>query len=119
MFKRFLTAFAIIMLFTLSFSQQVGKASWYGNSTHHGKKTASGDIFDQNALTGASNIFPLRTKLRLTNVKNNKSVEIIITDRGGFSKYGRLLDLSKGAFSKIANVKQGLVTVMIEVIEQD
>lgn len=104
-----------IMLFSLFFSQQTGKASWYGNA-HHGKRTASGEVFDMNGLTAASNIHPLGTKLRVTNVKNNKSVEIRITDRGGFSKYGRLLDLSKGAFAQIASVKQGLITVMVEVL---
>lgn len=114
MLKRLLTTFAI-MLFTLTFSQQVGKASYYG-SQHHGRKTASGKMFDMNGLTAASNNYPLGTILRVTNVKNNKSVEVEITDRGGFSKYGRLLDLSKGAFSKIANVKQGIVSIMVEVV---
>lgn len=117
MFKFFLTTFAI-MLFTLTFSQQVGKASYYG-AQHHGKRTASGKIFDMNGLTTASNIYPLGTILRVTNVKNNKSVEVEVTDRGGFSKYGRLLDLSKGAFSKIANVNQGIISVMIEIINPE
>ena len=115
MLKKMLTMFAI-MLFTLTFSQQTGKASYYG-AQHHGKRTASGQVFDMNGLTAASNIHPLGTKLRVTNVKNNKSVIVIVNDRGGFSKYGRLLDLSKGAFSKIANKSQGIISVMIEVIE--
>lgn len=114
MLKRFLTTFAV-MLFTIIYSQQKGKVSYYG-SVHHGKKTASGQIFDMNKLTAASNVHPLGTRLRVTNVKNNKSVVVTVNDRGGFSKYGRLLDLSQGAFSKIANVKQGLATVMVEVL---
>ena len=112
MLKKMLTMFAI-MLFTLTFSQQTGKASYYG-AQHHGKRTASGQVFDMNGLTAASNIHPLGTKLRVT---NNKSVIVVVNDRGGFSKYGRLLDLSKGAFSKIANKSQGIISVMIEVLE--
>ena len=115
MLKKMLTMFAI-MLFTLTFSQQTGKASYYG-AQHHGKRTASGQVFDMNGLTAASNIHPLGTKLRVTNVKNNKSVVVKINDRGGFSKYGRLLDMSKGAFSQIASVKQGIIMVLIEVIK--
>lgn len=117
MLRKILATFAI-MLFTLTFSQQVGKASYYG-AQHHGKKTASGKIFDMNGLTTASNTYPLGTILRVTNVKNNKSVEVEVTDRGGFSKYGRLLDLSKGAFSKIASVKQGIISIMVEVVSRD
>lgn len=116
MLKKLLTMFAI-MLFTLTFSQQTGKASYYG-SQHHGKRTASGQVFDMNGFTTASNTHPLGTKLRVTNVKNNKSVVVIVNDRGGFSKYGRLLDLSKGAFSQIANVSQGIITVMVEVLDK-
>lgn len=114
MLKKTLTMFAI-MLFSVIYSQQVGKASWYGNS-HHGKKTASGQVFDQHGLTTASNTHPMGTVLKVTNVKNNKSVIVKVNDRGGFSKYGRLLDLSKGAFSKIANVNQGLITVSVEIL---
>ena len=104
------------MLFFLTFSQQTGKSSYYG-AQHHGKKTASGEKFDMNGLTAASNIYPLGTYVKVTNVKNDKSVIVKINDRGGFSKYGRLLDMSKGAFSKIASVKQGIITVLIEVIK--
>ena len=116
MFKKFLTAFAI-MLFSVIYSQQVGKASYYGGH-HHGKKTASGQVFNMYALTAASNSHPMGTVLKVTNVKNNKSVIVKINDTGGFKKYGRLLDLSMGAFSQIANVKQGIITVMVEVISK-
>lgn len=115
MFKRFLTTFAI-MLFSVIYSQQVGKASWYGNH-HHGRKTASGEVFNQHGLTTASNSHPMGTKLKVTNVKNNKSVIVRVNDTGGFKKYGRLLDLSRGAFEKIASVNQGIITVLVEVID--
>lgn len=91
-------------------------ASWYGGK-HHGKKTASGEIFNQNALTAASNTHKLGTKLKVTNQANGKSVIVRITDRGGFGKYGRTLDLSKGAFSQIASLSKGTIKVNIEQVQ--
>lgn len=117
MFKFILTAFAIMLFSIATYSQQVGKASWYGGH-HHGKRTASGQVFNMNALTAASNSHPMGTILKVTNVKNNKSVIVKVNDTGGFKKYGRLLDLSQGAFSKIANVSQGIATIMVEVIKE-
>ena len=55
--------------------------------------------------------------LRVTNLENGKSIICRVNDRGGFKKYGRILDLSKGAFSKIANLKQGIIKVNIEVVK--
>lgn len=116
MIKKILTMFAI-MLFSVIYSQQVGKASWYGGN-HHGKKTASGQVFNQFGLTAASNSHPMGTMLKVTNVKNNKSVIVRVNDTGGFKKYGRLLDLSQGAFEQIANIGQGIIPVMVEVIDK-
>lgn len=115
MIRKILSILAI-MLFSLTYAQSIGKASFYAEQ-HHGRKTASGEVFNMNSMTAASNIHPLGTKLRVTNVKNNKSVIVKVNDRGGFSKYGRLLDLSKGAFSQIASIKQGIITVMVEVLK--
>lgn len=92
---------------------EVGKASNYGNS-HHGKKMANGKRFDKNALTCAHNKYPFGTKLRVTNPKNGKSVIVTVTDRGGFNKLGRIIDLSEGAFKKIASLKSGVIKVKIE-----
>lgn len=102
-----------ILLFSFGFTQQTGKASYYG-SQHHGKKTASGKVFNMDSLTCASNIHPLGSKLKVTNLENNLSVIVEVTDRGGFSKMGRILDLSRGAFAKIADVRKGLVRVLVE-----
>lgn len=115
MIRKILSSLAI-MLFFLTYSQQTGKASFYGEP-HHGRRTASGEVFNMHGLTAASNTLPIGTYVKVTNVKNNKSVVVKINDRGGFSKYGRLLDMSKGAFSQIASVKQGIITVLIEVIK--
>lgn len=99
----------------LSFAQQSGKASYYG-SQHHGKRTASGEIFDMNKLTCASNTFKLGTMLKVTNVENNQSVIVKVNDTGGFGKYGRVIDLSKAAFATIANLKRGIINVLVEKI---
>jgi len=65
-------------------------------------------------MTCASNSHKIGTKLLVTNPKTNKSVVVRVNDTGGFSKYGRTLDLSKGAFSKIAHLSQGTVNVTIK-----
>ena len=114
MLRNILTVLMILFTFSFTSAQQRGKASWYGNSTHHGKKAADGSVFNQYAMTCASNTHRLGTILRITNVENNKSITAKVTDRGGFSKMGRLLDLSKGAFQAIASLKQGIITVLVE-----
>jgi rare lipoprotein A len=87
------------------------KASYYSDA-FHGRKTASGVIYDKNKLTCASNTHKLGTKLKVTNTQNNKSVIVTVTDRGGFSKV--TIDLSKKAFSSIAELKKGIINVTIK-----
>lgn len=92
-----------------------GTASWYGKG-FEGKLTASGYLYDSNQLTCASNDHAFGTVLRVTNKKNGKSVLVVVTDRGGFKKYDRKIDLSKAAFSKIASPGHGLIDTKIEVV---
>jgi rare lipoprotein A len=66
-------------------------------------------------LTGAHRTLPFGTKVRVTNVKNNQSVIVKINDRGPFVK-GRIIDLSRYAFSKIGDTNSGVINVKIEVI---
>ena len=94
-------------------SAHAGLASWYGGQ-FHGRQTASGERFNMNAMTCASNSHKMGTRLKVTNKANGKSVVVRVNDTGGFGKYGRTLDLSKGAFSRIANTKQGTVNVSIK-----
>ena len=91
---------------------QEGKASHYGGNYHHGRKMANGKIFDKNALTCAHNKYPFGTKLRVS--YKGKSVIVTVTDRGGFNKLGRVIDLSEGAFKKLAPLSKGLIKVKIE-----
>ena len=88
--------------------------SWYGFKPFEGRKTASGETFKTHELTAASNTHKLGTVLQVTNLQNNKSVIVRVNDTGGFSKYGRTLDLSYGAFNKIANPKCGIIKVNIQ-----
>jgi len=80
--------------------QQVGKASWYGPG-FHGRKTASGQPFNQHALTAAHPRLPLGTRARVTNLHNGKEVEVTINDRGPHGG-GRIIDLSRAAARKLA-----------------
>ena len=90
-----------------------GTASWYGGR-FHGRKTASGIRFNQWSNTCAHNSYRFGTRLRVTNVSNGKSTFCVVRDTGLFHRYGRAIDLSKGSFSKIAPLRQGLIKVKIE-----
>jgi len=91
-----------------------GKASYYAMK-FQSKKTASGELYDRDKKTAAHKKLPFGTKLRVTNIKNSKSVVVKINDRGPFVK-GRIVDLSSSAFSRIANLDAGVIEVKIEVI---
>lgn len=93
-----------------------GKASYYGPQ-FHGKKTASGEIFDQHALTAAHPSLAFGTRCRVTNLKNGKQVVVRINDRGPFVK-GRILDLSYQAANAIGAVADGVVEVKVEVLKK-
>jgi len=89
-----------------------GKAAYYGKK-FQGRKTASGEPFDMNKLTAASNDHPFGTKLKVTNVANGKSVEVRVNDR--LSGKDRIVDLSYAAAQQIGMVKAGLAEVKVEV----
>jgi rare lipoprotein A len=91
-----------------------GKASYYGD-IHQNKKTASGDIYKHNQKTAAHKTLPFGSNVKVTNTNNGKSVIVKINDRGPFVK-GRIIDLSKSAFSSIGNISTGLIPVKIEVV---
>lgn len=89
-----------------------GIASWYGSES--GNKTAMGTRFNPQGLTAAHKTLPLPTKVRVTNLRNGRSVNVIVNDRGPF-KRNRIIDLSHGAAKKIG--LQGLTEVRVEVID--
>ena len=96
-----------------TFSQS-GKASYYADK-YHGRQTASGERFNQNSLTAAHKTLDFDTWIKVTNINNGKSVVVKINDRGPFIK-GRIIDLSKAAFSKIANPRLGVISVVMQPI---
>jgi rare lipoprotein A len=92
-----------------------GIASYYAHD-FHGKQTSNGEIFDMNALTAAHRTFPFGTKVRVTNLENNKIVVVRVNDRGPF-KEGRMMDLSMGAAKEIDLIRTGTARVRLEVLE--
>lgn len=91
---------------------ETGLASWYGGK-HHGKLTASGEIFNQNHLTAAHPTLAWGTRVKVVNLDNGKSVDVRINDRGPF-KRGRIIDVSRSAARALGMVRRGLATVRIE-----
>ena len=90
-----------------------GEASWYG-PVFHGRKTASGERFDQQKLTAARMELPLGTKAVVTNLENGRSVEVEINDRGPYVP-GRAIDLSKAAARELGMIEAGVAPVLVEV----
>ncbi|GAC1338404.1 MAG: hypothetical protein NVSMB18_04740 [Acetobacteraceae bacterium] len=85
--------------------QESGEASWYGGR-HHGRRTSSGTIFDQNAMTAAHASLPLGSVVRVTREATGDSVVVKITDRQ--PDHGmRIIDLSRGAASRIGLLASG------------
>lgn len=93
---------------------QTGIASWYGPG-FHGKRTANGEIYDQNALTAAHQSLPLGTNVMVTNIENRRAIEVRINDRGPFVE-GRIIDLSLAAAKSIGVYAPGTAPVRIEVL---
>tara|TARA_B100001778_G_scaffold330657_1_gene333512 strand:- start:543 stop:983 length:441 start_codon:yes stop_codon:yes gene_type:complete len=93
---------------------QIGIASYYGKKFHK-KRTANGEIFNMYKVSAAHKSYPLGTKVRVTNLKNGKSIKLVINDRGPFVK-GRIIDLSYKAARKLDFVNQGTTKVRIDVI---
>jgi len=91
-----------------------GTASFYSNS-FNGKKTANGEIYSHKKMTAACNVLPLGTWIRVTNLRNGKSVIVKINDRL-HSRMKRVVDLSKEAADKLNYIKSGLTRVRVEVI---
>lgn len=111
-----------ILILTLFFSLQIfaqekiikGTASFY-HQKFHGRKTATGETFDNNGMTAACNQLPLGTQVKVTNIKNGKTVIVKINDRL-HAKNKRLIDLSYLAAKELNFIQNGTCKVEIEVI---
>jgi rare lipoprotein A len=93
-----------------------GQASYYANK-FNGRRTANGEIFDQKKLTCASNVLPLGTWIKVTNLRNGRSVIVKINDRI-HPKMKRIVDLSRAAAQKLGYVSRGLTRVKVELIDK-
>ena len=93
-------------------SANIGRASWYGHQFRN-RRTASGDLFDPQQLTGAHRTLPFGSRVRVTNLHNGRSVLIVINDRGPY--FGnRAIDLSYQAARVLGMIDRGIARVLIE-----
>ncbi|MBL7849724.1 MAG: septal ring lytic transglycosylase RlpA family protein [Cyclobacteriaceae bacterium] len=109
----------LLVLFSISLStlaqRQQGKASFYADK-FEGRTTASGEKYKHSKRTAAHKTLPFGTRVRVTNLSNQKQVEVIINDRGPYVD-DRIIDLSKSAAEELGFVQQGLAEVTLEVID--
>jgi rare lipoprotein A len=96
--------------------RQVGEASWYGPG-FHGRKTASGERFNQNKLTAAHRKLPLGTEVQVVNLENGRSVTVEINDRGPYVR-GRVIDVSRAAAKRLGIIEDGVAQVEIRATQQ-
>ncbi len=95
-----------------------GLASWYGGK-YQGRRTANGEVFDMYQYTAAHRTIAFGSKVRVTNLSNNKSVIVRVNDRGPFTNDGRVIDLAMQAAQDIDMIKQGVGRVKLELLEEE
>jgi rare lipoprotein A len=95
---------------------QEGLATWYGKELA-GRKTASGERFDPNAMTAAHRTIKFGTWVEVTRVDDRRSVRVRITDRGPFGHEERIIDLSREAADRLGMLRAGVVRVQLRVVE--
>jgi len=123
MMKRFILVI-IMMISTLgvySFknnaedAKKTSYASYY-HDKFNGKKTASGEVFDNSKLTAAHRTLPFGTEIKVTNLNNGEEVIVTVNDRGPFHS-SRALDMSKAAFDEIGGTQKGIIPVQYEIVD--
>lgn len=95
-------------------TSRTGIASWYGDP-YHGRKTASGEVFDMEKMTAAHRAWAFGTIVNVRNLDNGKAVRVKINDRGPFVR-GRIIDLSRGAAREAGMLQSGLAKVKLTVV---
>jgi rare lipoprotein A len=105
--------FMLCFTSTLTLAEE-GIAAYYSD-VFQGKKTASGELYDRNGLTAAHKTLAFGTVVKVTDLENDKSVTVTITDRGPYSK-NRIIDLSYAAAEEIGLIKAGISKVRIETL---
>ena len=105
----------ISFLYIINMQSDIVKVSYYGKK-FHGKTTASGEPFNMYDFTAAHKKLPFGTIVRMTNIRNNKSIIVKVNDRGPYIK-GRTFDLSKAAFDSIGDIDRGIIKVKFKIIK--
>jgi len=96
---------------------ETGVASWYGPN-FHGNKTANGEVYDMNELTAAHRTLPLPSIVRVTNLRNGRSIKVRVNDRGPFAR-GRIIDLSRRAAQLLGFIGEGTAPVRVEIVAEE
>jgi len=108
--------FTFFCLYSFGQNQpQIGKCSYYADK-FHGRKTASGEVYNNNLFTAAHRSLPFNTVVLVTNLRNQKKVLVKINDRGPLS-HGRIIDLSKAAAVELEIIPYGVEKVSVEVVD--
>ena len=94
---------------------KTGVASYYG-SKHQGKRTASGERFNQHGLTAAHRQLPFGTRVKITNLNNDRSCVVRVNDRGPYSR-GRLIDVSREAAEQLGMLRSGTAKVRVQALD--
>lgn len=115
--KKIILTLIFCLICGILYAEEIGIASYYTIKSS-GKITANGETYNEQAMTCASMDYPFNTLLKVTNIKNNKSIICRVNDKGGFKKYGRIIDLTPLAFSKLSDLKKGLIKVKIEKVNK-
>jgi rare lipoprotein A len=114
--RRNITFLFVTAIIAASFGQvQTGKASFYADK-FEGNPTASGEKYKHSKLTAAHRTLPFGTRVKVTNLGNSKTVEVVVNDRGPFVD-GRVIDLSRSAAQELDFINAGLADVKVEVID--
>lgn len=121
--KRLLGACALLLLAGCASTEIVdphgydksGVASYYG-AKHHGKRTANGERFNKNGLTAAHRQLPFGTRVKVTNLNNNKFCVVRINDRGPHTR-GRLIDVSHEAAEQLGMLRSGTARVRVQALD--
>lgn len=115
--KLFFSVFTLLICFSVLGQTQSGKASFYADK-FEGRETASGEIYNHNKATAAHRKLPFNTKVKVTNLNNNRSTIVRINDRGPFIR-GRIIDLSQSVADELGALESGIIEVTIEVLGKD
>jgi|SoiMethySBSTD1v2_1073268.scaffolds.fasta_scaffold08496_4 peptidoglycan lytic transglycosylase len=96
---------------------ETGIASWYGPG-FHGKRTANGEVYDENGLTAAHKTLPMPSLVRVTNLENGRSIEVRVNDRGPYAA-GRVIDMTRRGAQLLGFIDRGTARVRVQIMVEE